>query len=109
MTKFAVRLSAGPAPGAASSPSSDSSPAGTVALTIRSGAVLGWREALSRTREEVHVQTEGSGKGHWTKDRALGIAPRTSFAHGWVHRGTGRSSVATWFDLNVKVQVSGFG
>jgi hypothetical protein len=75
----------------------------------RGGAVLGWRQALSKTREEVHVRTKGSGKGRWTKDHALGVAPRTSFADGWVHRGTGRSSIATWFDLNDTVQVSSFG
>jgi hypothetical protein len=74
----------------------------------RGGAVLGWREALSSTREEVHVRTKGSGTGPWTKDRTLGTAPR-SYGDGWVHRGTGRSSIATWFDINDTVKVSSFG
>jgi hypothetical protein len=74
----------------------------------RDGAVLGWREALSSTREEVHVRTKGSSTGPWTKDRTLGTAPR-SYGDGWVHRGTGRSSIATWFDLNDTVKVSSFG
>jgi hypothetical protein len=72
------------------------------------GAVLGWRQALSTTREEVHVRTKGSGTGPWTRDRTLGTAQR-SYGQGWVHRGTGRSSIATWLDLNDTVQVSSFG
>jgi hypothetical protein len=93
---------------------SDSVVAADLSTGTRGDAVIGWRQDLTAGREEVHVRTKGRGNGPWSTERVLGVAVASSHQQqfgvsgnaGWVHRGTGGSTVASWIDPDGTVKAS---